>query len=141
MTMSVNKWLVLAVLVIVGLWLSLAWPRLNDVETGRTPEYSDLQPREYAAPPDRVLKAATAAVEGLGWTYVGSGQGPGGSELKAIARTPILRFSNDITVRIRRASGRTTVSVRSESRYGKWDFGQNARNIRTLLGELDRQLN
>jgi uncharacterized protein (DUF1499 family) len=138
--MTVTKWLILAVVVIVGLWSSFAWPRLDDVETGRTPEYADLQPREYAAEPAQVLKAAAGAVEGLGWTFVGSGQGPGGSELKAVARTLVFRFPADITVRIRRAGARTTVSIRSQSRYGAWDFGQNARNIRALMGELDQQL-
>jgi len=32
------------------------------------------------------------------------------------------------------------VSVKSESRFGPWDFGQNARNIRTFLSRLDQQL-
>jgi uncharacterized protein (DUF1499 family) len=32
------------------------------------------------------------------------------------------------------------VSVRSRSRLGKWDFGQNARNIRELLAALDQEL-
>jgi uncharacterized protein (DUF1499 family) len=45
-----------------------------------------------------------------------------------------------VTVRVRGAGGRSTVSVRSRSRVGKWDFGQNARNIRELLTELDREL-
>ena len=45
-----------------------------------------------------------------------------------------------MTIRIRREGGRTRVSVRSKSRSGSADFGQNARNIRLFLTELDREL-
>ena len=120
---------------------ALAWPRLNDVETGRTPEYPDLQVRTYARDVASVVKAAQRVVERLPrWTFVGAGQGPGGAEVRAVHKTPVFRFSDDVTVRIRAAGGRATVSVRSKARVGKWDFGQNARNIRELLGELDREL-
>lgn len=120
---------------------ALYWPRLNDVETGRTPEYPDLQVRTYARDVAGVVKAAQRVVERLPrWTFVGAGQGPGGAEVRAVHKTAVFRFSDDVTVRIRAAGGRATVSVRSKSRVGKWDFGQNARNIRELLGELDREL-
>jgi uncharacterized protein (DUF1499 family) len=123
------------------LWGNLQWPRLNDVETGRTPEYPDLQVKEYAAGEEAVARAAKAALEGLPrWTFVGAGQGPGGAEIQAVATTRVFRFKDDVTVRIRRQAGKTRVSVRSRSRLGKLDFGQNARNIRAFLAELDRQL-
>jgi uncharacterized protein (DUF1499 family) len=132
------------VAVLVGLYVygNIRWPRLNDVETGRTPEYPDLQVKEYTAGPDRVTKAAKSAIEGLPrWTMVGAGEGPGGAEIQAVATTKVFRFKDDVTIRIRRDSGKTKVSVRSKSRLGKLDFGQNARNIREFLAELDRQMN
>jgi len=43
-------------------------------------------------------------------------------------------------VRIRREGGKTLVSVRSRSRWGPSDFGQNARNVRELLAALDGAL-
>jgi uncharacterized protein (DUF1499 family) len=120
---------------------ALAWPRINDVETGRTPEYPDLQVRTYRGDVATVARAAQKAVERLPrWTFVGAGQGPGGAEVKAVHKTLVLRFSDDVTVRVRTMGGRSAVSVRSRSRVGKWDFGQNARNIRELLAELDREL-
>jgi len=134
------KRLVLVAIVVAGIWASLAWPHLNRVETGRTPEYPDLQPRDYAAPPPVVTKAVGSAVERLGWTLVGSGRGPGGSQTHAVARTRVLRFPDDVFIHVKTEKGKTVVSVKSESRYGKWDFGQNARNIRMFLAELDRQM-
>ena len=68
------------------------------------------------------------------------GQGPGGTEIQAVARTRLLRLEDEITIRIRREGGRTRVGVRSKSRSGSADFGQNARNIRLFLTELDHEL-
>jgi uncharacterized protein (DUF1499 family) len=119
----------------------LAWPRLNEVETGRTPEYPDLQPRAYAASEQKVTEALKAAVARLPrFAFVGAGRGPGGSELQYVATTRVLRFKDDLSVRIRREGGKTKVTVRSRSRVGKLDFGQNARNVRELLAALDREL-
>jgi uncharacterized protein (DUF1499 family) len=119
---------------------ALAWPRINDVETGRTPEYPDLEVRTYPRDVATVARAAQKAVERLPrWTFVGAGQGPGGAEVKAVHKTLVFRFGDDVTVRVRAAGGRSTVSVRSRSRTGKWDFGER-RNIRELLAELDREL-
>jgi len=119
----------------------LAWPRINDVETGRTPEYPDLQPRSYAAGEDRVATAAKAVIGRLPrWTLVGAISGTRGTDLQAEHVMPLLPLKDDVTVRLRRQAGHTQVSVRSRSRAGPWDFGQNARNIRELLEELDREM-
>jgi uncharacterized protein (DUF1499 family) len=119
----------------------VAWPRLNMVETGRTPEYPDLQPREYAASEQRVTEALKAAAGRLPrFTFVGAGRGPGGGELQYAASTRVFRFKDDVNVRIRREGGKTKVSVRSKSRTGKLDFGQNARNVRELLAALDQEM-
>jgi len=133
---------VAVVLVVLGaVGAALGWPRLNDVETGRTPEYPDLRVREYAAAPDRV---AAAVKDVLGrmprWRLVGSARGPEGHAIQAVRSTRLLRFEDDVTVRIRGEAGRTRVSVRSRSRVGKWDFGQNARNVRELLAALDAEV-
>jgi uncharacterized protein (DUF1499 family) len=134
-------WLALIVLGGAALWAATAWPRLNVVQTGKTPEYPDLQDRTYSASPDRVGEALRQALsERPGWKVVGSGQGPGGVALSAVHETPLLRFKDDVEVKIRRKGGKTVVSVRSQSRLGGWDFGQNARNIRELLQALDDEL-
>lgn len=131
----------LALLVVVAalVWGYATWPRINDVETGKTPEYPDLQPKMYAANVARVAKAAEEAIRHLPrWTLAASGSGTGGHSIQAVSTTRLLRFKDDVTVRIYREGSWTYVSVRSKSRIGKGDFGQNARNIRAFLGELDR---
>jgi uncharacterized protein (DUF1499 family) len=135
------KRFLLLVVVAAAVAALLAWPRINTVETGRTPEYPDLQPREYAAGEQRVTDAVKAAAGRLSrFTFVGAGRGPGGSEVHYVASTPVFRFKDDVNVRIRREGGKTRVSVRSKSRMGKLDFGQNARNVRELLAALDREM-
>lgn len=144
MRRSGTRWtsrVVAASLLAGGLAAALAWPRINDVETGRTAAYPDLQPRDYAANADAVTRAVKRALSRLpGWAFVGSGSGPGGNAVQAVRATRVFRFKDDVTVRIRSEGKTTRVSVRSRSRLGKWDFGQNARNIRELLAALDREL-
>jgi uncharacterized protein (DUF1499 family) len=132
----------IAVASVVGaVWAVTAWPHINDVETGKTPEYPDLKPRDYNASADTVARAAKAVIARLpAWTFVGAGQGAAGAEIQAVHTTRVLHFKDDVTIRLTRAAGRTHVSIRSKSRVGAWDFGQNARNIREFLGALDREL-
>jgi hypothetical protein len=116
------------------------WPRINVVETGRTPEYPELREREYAAPEAAVGRAAKAAVATLpGWTFVGAGQGPGGTSIQALATNPA-PVKTEMTITIRRQGGKTVVRVRARSTFGPWDFGQGARHIEAFLAELDRRV-
>ena len=120
----------------------VAWPRVSDVETGRSPEYPELQVREYAASEPQAARAVKDAMARLpGWTWLGSGSGPAGSAVTAVHQTgPLPLLKEEVTIKVQRQAGRTRVSVRSRSRWGPLDFGQNARNIRALLAELDREL-
>jgi len=119
--------------------LCLAWPRIHEVETGRTPEYPDLRPRSYAAGVDRVAAAVKTAITGFPrWRVVGAASGARGADVQAKHAMPLIGLKEDVTVRVRRQGGRTDVSVLSRSPSMPWDFGQNARNVRQLLGELDR---
>src|SRR5438876_676596 len=44
--------LALLLLALGAIWAAAAWPRINDVQTGRTPEYPDLRVHDYAATPE-----------------------------------------------------------------------------------------
>lgn len=139
--MKVVAWIAALALVLGGVWAATAWPRINDVETGRTPEYPDLRGREYAASPQKVAEAAKQVLGRLPrWSVVGSGGGPGGHSIQAVHETATFGLKEDVTIQIRQAGARTRVSVRSRSQANQWDFGQNARNIRELLAALDAQV-
>jgi uncharacterized protein (DUF1499 family) len=130
---------VLVALALAVTYLLRAWPMINIVETGRTPEYPDVVPRAYPVSLDRVYDAALHAVQRLPrWSLVTFRQEAG--EIETEARTLVLRFVDDVRIRIEPTGVQTMVSVRSASRVGRGDFGQNARNIRMFFEELDRQI-
>jgi uncharacterized protein (DUF1499 family) len=134
------KQLLVLGLILGALWAATAWPRINDVETGKTPEYPDLRIHDYGAPREVVVKRLQALVAGLPrWEVVGVGGGPAGAEIQAV-HTTLVGLKHDVTIRVRREGSRTRVSARSKSRTGPWDFGQNARNIRELLYALDHEV-
>jgi hypothetical protein len=123
--------IVLLLLVLAGAaYLGTRWPLVNQAEGARN----------YRAPEERVAAAAQAAVERLpGWRFVGAGSGAGGRALQAVYKT-LPGLEHDVTLRIRREGAATRVSIKSKSRAGPIDFGQNARIIEQLLAALDREL-
>jgi uncharacterized protein (DUF1499 family) len=61
--------------------------------------------------------------------------------LRATRQTRLWRFIDDITVRVEGVSDsppRSRVHVRSQSRVGLWDLGENRRNILELFAALER---
>jgi hypothetical protein len=132
---------VIVVIAAVVAALCLAWPRIHEVETGRTPEYPDLRPRAYGAGLDKVAGAVKAAVNALPrWRVVGAATGPRGADVQAEHAIPLVGLKEDVTVRLRRQGGHTEVGVLSRSAWFRWDFGQNARNVRELLAALDDEM-
>jgi uncharacterized protein (DUF1499 family) len=130
-------WVVVVGLAAGAVWAVTAWPHINEVETGQTPEYPDLQVRTLSASPAQVAEVLKRGLSSQPrWRVVGVGQGPGGTVITAVHQTRVFRFEDDVTIRIRRQGGATTVSVHSRSRIGEWDFGQNARNVREVLALL-----
>ena len=47
--------------------LGLIWPRINDVTTGATPQYPDIQPQKFNQPVEKVFEAAVEASKAMGW--------------------------------------------------------------------------
>lgn len=126
-------------LVIVALASLGYWPAINAVETGQTPEYPEVIPRVYQTGAERVFDAALHTVNRLPrWSLVS--HRPETGEIRAEARTLVFRFVDDVLIRVTGQDGAAVVTVRSASRVGRGDFGQNARNIRAFFEELDRQV-
>ena len=140
--MRALRWLFVLALVGSAIALSTAWPRVSEVETGASHEYANLAPRAFPQTPAEVSRAVESAVTALpGWSLRGSGSGSGGHAIQAEHRLlSFAPFREDIVVSVRPTGKGSRVSIRSRSRVGPWDLGQNARNIRQLLAELDRRL-
>src|SRR3972149_5339071 len=117
---------VVLIAVVAGIvWALTSWPRLREVETGKTPESPELRVRDYSSAEGVVAKAAKTSVERLPrWSFAGSGSRPGGTEIRAVASGPWWPVKSDVTIRIRREAGKTRISVRSRSRTVLVYFGQ-----------------
>lgn len=60
--------------------------------------------------------------------------------VEAVARTLLFAFPDDVVVRLTRSADGTRVDMRSASRIGTHDLGQNARRIRAFFSDLDAVL-
>jgi len=111
----------------------IAWLRINDVTTGSSGAYPELQPLDLAVPPgDAYALAVATARQMMGWRIVA--EAPHDGWFGAEATTSLLRFVDDIRVWVEaRTGGGSLVRVRSRSRIGCGDFGTNARRIQTFL--------
>jgi uncharacterized protein (DUF1499 family) len=118
--------------------LRFIWPRINDVKTGATPEYPDIQPQRFNQPLDKVFEAAMNSAQAMGWEIRETDRERG--IIEAIATTPLLRFKDDVTVTLTGEGDATIVNVRSKSSAGKGDLGTNARRIRAFQAELAKRL-
>ena len=102
--------------------------------------YPDLTGRRYQLSADRVQELAAQLVLANGWTFE-SPPSPsldgGDSFIEALARTTFLAFPVDVSIRVTDEGDTTYVDMRSASRYGRHDFGDNARRINDFLLALD----
>jgi uncharacterized protein (DUF1499 family) len=103
-----------------------------------TREYPDLQPQRFNQPFDKVFDAALSATRAMGWDLREANRDQG--VIEAIAATRILKSKDDVTLTLTREGGDVVVNVRSKSRWGKSDFGMNARRIRAVQAQLANNL-
>ncbi len=92
---------------------------------------------------DEAFAAVVRAAVASGWRIVETTP-PGGrmgvGHVDAVARSLILGFPSDVTLRVRPLAGQTRVDIRSASRFGAHDFGVNKRNIANFEAALEAQV-
>lgn len=115
----------------------------NIAETSETSENAELKTRRYKTD----LGAASDAVKqiiptlsswGLKWKLGESKMENDSAIVKA--EVPVVIFTDDLEVKLEQVENEVIVNVRSASRIGKSDFGENARHIRQLFSRLDEKL-
>lgn len=98
--------------------------------------YSDLHPLLSPQAPADLLPKVAAAVRGLeNVTDVRVDEAQ--ALVHAVEITPLMRFRDDFTVRLRPEKTGTRIDVRSRSRVGKSDLGANAARIRRVLAAVE----
>ena len=115
------------------------WLTSNDVITGRHPGYPDLQDRIYDFPPDGTLTLAAAVASRIPrWRVVSTDRA--NRLVRVEVRTALPLFTDDMTIHVRPEGRNSRVTVRSRSRVGRADLGENARHIRALQAAMDARL-
>jgi uncharacterized protein (DUF1499 family) len=105
--------------------------------------YPLIQPINIDLEPEEVYQLVLRAAAALGWQVVDQippGGRAGIGRVDAIARSLIMGFPEDITVRIRPLAAQTRIDIRSASRFGRHDFGANAQRIQRFSQEMQTQL-
>lgn len=105
--------------------------------------YPRVQPILLDLDAQEAFPAIVKAINASGWRIIEETP-PGGrsgfAHIDAIARSVILGFPCDITLRIRPLAGQTRIDIRSVSRFGSFDFGANQHNIETFETALEAEV-
>jgi hypothetical protein len=103
--------------------------------------YPDLRTLVLDRPVDEAFELVEEAVKRLRWRVAaseapGSGRQARSGTLEAVDHTLLVGFTDDVVVRVEGNASRARIDVRSASRYGTFDFGQNAQRVRKFLAEV-----
>ena len=114
----------------------------NIAETDADSENAELKTRIYDADLATVFEAVkeivpTLSTYGSNWKLLDSKTEPDKAFVKA--EVPVIVFTDDLSVNLKAADGKTSVGVRSNSRIGQSDFGENRRHILQILSRLDEK--
>lgn len=106
-----------------------------DVAAEQKKGYPDIAPANLAMPPAAAFDLALAIARASGWEIVAAV--PAENRIEATATTLLLRFKDDVVIRITPTAAGSRVDLRSVSRVGYGDLGANANRIRKFLRQLD----
>lgn len=106
----------------------------------QTQGYPDLRTLVLERPTEEAFELVEEVARKLRWRVVAAepptGRPGKAGTLEASEQTLIVGFVDDIVVRVEGSPSRARIDVRSASRYGGFDFGQNAARARRFLAEL-----
>lgn len=114
----------------------------NVAETSTTAADPLLRPLTTTATAAEIDQAARAVADTAdNWEYVESTLTGPRPIIRLVHQSKLLKFRDDVTLTITESpDGESTIHIRSASRIGKGDLGQNPRNIRDLHQRLAQRL-
>ncbi len=139
----------LLLLVVAAKWLNPN-PPVSAVETSPDADDAELKTRFYRASWSEGVSAAQRVLHqqrtyGRAWKMGRNsitGTRPGEKLVEVLrAQVPVVIFTDDLEVTLREEDeGHIRVDVKSKSRIGRGDFGENRRHVVQFLAALDRKL-
>jgi len=109
-----------------------------DIAKQQQAGYPEIKPLHLGAPPTRVFDTALALVKDSGWEVTAAV--PAEGRIEAFDTTFWYGFKDDIVLHMQADGSGTRLDMRSESRYGRSDFGVNARRIVKYMTALQDRL-
>jgi uncharacterized protein (DUF1499 family) len=102
--------------------------------------YPDIEPVDLQIPVDRAYAVALRLVNRRKWLVIDerAPQPPlRVGRIEAVARTPIMGFREDVSIRVAPDGEDSRVDIRSSSRYFDSDIGSNAARITKLIDDIN----
>jgi uncharacterized protein (DUF1499 family) len=102
--------------------------------------YPDIEPVELEIPVDRAYAIALQLVNKRKWLVIDerAPQPPRRiGRIEAVARTPIMGFREDVSIRVVPDGDDSRVDIRSSSRYFESDLGSNAARVAKLIDDIN----
>lgn len=96
--------------------------------------YPEIAPLLLNMPPAEAFALAEMLVQRRGWILAASV--PVEGRIEATVQTRMMRFQDDVVIRITPTDAGSRIDMRSVSRFGKSDLGVNAKRIREFLADL-----
>ncbi len=106
--------------------------------------YPEIEPLAVSTAPQAAYDATLRLVNKRKWRVVVDRPPQAGrrdGQIEAVARTAVLGFREDVTIRVRPTGEGTRIDIRSASRTGRHDFGGNAARVKALLDEIETAVN
>jgi uncharacterized protein (DUF1499 family) len=102
--------------------------------------YPDIEPVELEIPVNRAYAIALQLVNKRKWLVIDERapqpERPIG-RIEAVARTPIMGFREDVSIRVTPDGEDSRIDIRSSSRYFESDLGSNATRITKLIDDIN----
>ena len=102
--------------------------------------WPDIEPVELEVPVQRAYEVTAALIVKRKWLVIDEvpPQPPRRiARIEAVARTPIMGFREDVSIRITPDGEGSKVDIRSSSRYFESDFGSNASRVTKLIEDIN----
>jgi hypothetical protein len=118
---------------------SAAYAGLYSAEQQRA-AYPDIETVELEVPVDRAYEMTLRLVNHRKWLVIDARapQPPRRiGRIEAVARTPIMGFREDVSIRVTPDDEDSRVDIRSASRYFDADLGSNAARVKKLIEEIN----
>ena len=106
--------------------------------------YPDLRTFVIDRSAQETFELVEEAVRKLKWRVAASeppvGRPAKGGTIEATDNTLVVGFTDDIVIRVEGSVNRSRIDVRSASRHGRHDLGQNATRVRRFFAELQSRI-